>query len=305
MCQRQSRIGFTLIELLVVIAIIALLIGILLPSLGQARETARATVCLANTKQIAIAMHAYANDFKGVIWPGAGTSRNVGGQFVVTAGWAFRPGTPDSGFLPTPGLLYEYVDNADEVTACPKNRRRNWDGSVTNRNGNTDMFGGETGIEFDYSMHTATQGARIDLDIRAAYLPPNLPSSNVRLPAALAAQLVPFKGLPIFVEESSYFYNHRLPARGTVPAGVADGLWGNMDQITNRHDKGGNMTMLDGSSSIFKPPTDNDEAIRDPNRDFEANDVYVNTKNQVDQWYRGYIDSGRNFGWINNPRIGP
>jgi len=51
--------GFTLIELLVVVAIIALLIGILLPSLGRAREKSRATRCLANLHGIGQGLVAY------------------------------------------------------------------------------------------------------------------------------------------------------------------------------------------------------------------------------------------------------
>jgi prepilin-type N-terminal cleavage/methylation domain-containing protein/prepilin-type processing-associated H-X9-DG protein len=57
--------GFTLIELLVVIGIIAMLIGILLPALGRARETSKRVACLSNLHQMAIAAQTYVNNYKG------------------------------------------------------------------------------------------------------------------------------------------------------------------------------------------------------------------------------------------------
>lgn len=56
--------GFTLIELLVVISIIALLIGILLPSLASARELARAISCSSQMRQLAMAAEIYADESK-------------------------------------------------------------------------------------------------------------------------------------------------------------------------------------------------------------------------------------------------
>jgi prepilin-type N-terminal cleavage/methylation domain-containing protein/prepilin-type processing-associated H-X9-DG protein len=67
-----ARSGFTLIELLVVISIIALLIAILLPALGAARDMSEQAKCLAHQRGMGQALTMYANDDESDHYPGAG-----------------------------------------------------------------------------------------------------------------------------------------------------------------------------------------------------------------------------------------
>jgi prepilin-type N-terminal cleavage/methylation domain-containing protein/prepilin-type processing-associated H-X9-DG protein len=61
--------GFTLVELLVVVGIIALLIAVLMPALGKAREAATRTKCTSNLRQIYLGVQMYAQDNRGMMVP--------------------------------------------------------------------------------------------------------------------------------------------------------------------------------------------------------------------------------------------
>jgi prepilin-type N-terminal cleavage/methylation domain-containing protein len=81
---RKSRGGFTLIEVLVVVAIVALLISILLPAMGAARERANSIRCMSNLKQIHQGLVLYAMDNDNAMPPGQGMQGTDGALLNVS-----------------------------------------------------------------------------------------------------------------------------------------------------------------------------------------------------------------------------
>jgi prepilin-type N-terminal cleavage/methylation domain-containing protein len=279
----SPRGGFTLIELLVVIAVIAILIGILLPSLRHARETGWATVCQATMGQIGVAAASYAVDFREQVWP----------QFE----WAPIPYQLDTGPQRIgSGVMYDYVDNVDKVTECVKNKRRSLTGGTS-----TNAFGGQTGLNFDYTMVGRVEGVRLSTSTMMAHLTnPGQYGVGQKPPLYLqtSAPLTMMSGILLYVEESSHFNNN----------GITDGLWGNGDQISQRHFNTGNGVFLDGHARPMKTPVGGrGEAINEP-QDLDCNDLYVSGVGG--RWVRlepNNVDNRANwrerpYGWVNGPR---
>ncbi len=102
--------GFTLIELLVVVAIIAVLVAILLPALGRAREQARLIKCQANAKQIATALLMYTNDYNGYLIPAASPDGDTWPIWIQKL----------SPYLSAPNIL----GKSDTPVRCPSRARK-------------------------------------------------------------------------------------------------------------------------------------------------------------------------------------
>lgn len=148
----SKRSAFTLIELLVVLAIMALLVSVLLPALGRARDAARLTVCLSNEKGVFNAMIADAADHNGRYVPAAAKAgfmdgvphknrlsddyskvtdwtveaEEPGDHFDTVAGPTSYGGSPGYGVWYNWFLAEQGYPMTQEIVRCPMDKRSSW-----------------------------------------------------------------------------------------------------------------------------------------------------------------------------------
>lgn len=112
------RSAFTLIELLVVIAIIAILAAILFPVFAQAKESAKKTACLSNTKQIAFGLYIYTNDSDDYL-PNTSWEQDPAG---FMGGIAYNPQNPNGTYqVHWSYLIQPYIKNWN-IFVCPSDQ---------------------------------------------------------------------------------------------------------------------------------------------------------------------------------------
>lgn len=267
----MPRRGFSLIELLVVIAVVALLIGLLLPALAKARETARFTICAANIRQVALGFTTYAGDYKtipGTYWQGPQNLDWSGRNNVV---YTSNPAAFRHPFKTS--VLNDHLNDADKILECPAAKRT-------------------ANAIFDYTMVIRLAGARLDLSWRADY--PTNPEA-----ASSARRL--FQAIPLLVEEHDEFFNRTYD----------DGSFAYDDQFSTRHaakrsgsDAGGrngqcNVAYLDGSVAPFRAPVGPNDRVNEA-PDLQAADLRLIKGGNVAHGI--YSSSAAEWGWVNKAK---
>jgi len=267
----RCRGAFTLIELLVVIAIVTLLVGLLLPALAKSREAARTVICTSNVRQLILAMHNYAADYKvipGAYWQGATNLDWCGKNNVIyTANpAAYRHPLQAS-------VLNEFLEKTDRIMECPSAQR------VANN-------------LYDFTMIIRMPGARVDLPWRMTYPVQPENAGSVRRN---------FQAIPILMEEHDEWYNRR----------DNDGSWAGNDQISKRHGAketgsaaggrsgGGTIGYLDGSVGLFKAPAGPNDRLEE-NGDLKA--VQLRLIKAGGSQHMINSSAANEWGWANRPR---
>ena len=246
---RRNYQGFTLIELLVVISIIALLIGILLPALGVARETARSNVCLSNSRQMGLAINQYGTEFGGAFpdhyyyKTSSSFSQAYPGDWKNMAdledpdGGGSAPSGPSLGYVQWSGTLIGlgYLNDSKGLV-CPSSATGGWAPTFyddTPVQGNTNGFGSivdKEGIRQASSNRPAYSENGISFGgatATAAAVPAMPGAYNAQIDAQ--ASRLSYVGNEAFMPRGKY--RAVYDGTGVGQAGKSNAAWAKLDQV--------------------------------------------------------------------------
>ena len=225
--QKQAS-AFTLVELLVVVGIIAILIAILMPALGRARDQARGVQCSSNLRTLMTGALMFAQDHKGHLfgnWSDAMNPDEEKRDFLAgnTMNWEMAPQA---------GTLWRYI-KSEQIYRCPSR----------DQEGGRGIGGAYTNGHFDYSACLMLTGARVsNVKLESTYVYTTAPiGGDIGAHNARTRGSLELRPTPIFVEETAYRINqHNI-----------EGGWSNVDEHSDHHRGGSYYAAIDGSVHWF------------------------------------------------------
>lgn len=270
--------GFTLIEVLVVVAVIALLIAILMPSLSRAKAMSRNVQCQSNMKQLATAFAAYVTENKGRLPGSDDYDADWLGHYNISKG--ARRGLPN-GRNPDDGTIFKHMGKNKLAYCCPDDDRP--------RQNSIDP----EDSKYSYTSNKLIVGAPVEMLADAHYRrSPDPNDTNNYHPTNHTANMRPFGGVPILVEEDPDYY--------LIDQNINDSAWCNEDNLANRHLPGGgnpgsgNMAFHD--THVARMQLLSRACVKGAQRYFRANTMCIRTRGR--KWISGHGWPGATYGYL-------